>query len=137
MGDIQRKVIKQGKRNAVSRLFHAKNDKEVIATWRLDLNRILHIFNVRWVVSAWTLLIVHLQTELAINTHVAVTDIHDGVTNMHTTVSEVQHDTSNTYNMVSDMHRHILKNQEGTDDKNRLVSNPRTLFTIEYTLIAS
>ena len=47
---IQRKVIKQGKRNAVSQLFHAKNDKEMITTWRADLNRILLVFNVRSVV---------------------------------------------------------------------------------------
>jgi hypothetical protein len=39
--------IEQGKRNAVSRLFHAKNDKDAIATWKSDLSRVLHIFNVR------------------------------------------------------------------------------------------
>jgi hypothetical protein len=38
-------------RNRFSRLVHAKNDKETIASWRLDLNRILHIFNVRSVFS--------------------------------------------------------------------------------------
>ena len=49
--EIQRRVIKQSRRNAVSRLFHAKSDKETIAAWRSDLNRILHIFNVRRVIS--------------------------------------------------------------------------------------
>ena len=47
VADIQRKIIKQDKRNAVTQLFHAKNDKEKIATWRADLNRILLVFNVR------------------------------------------------------------------------------------------
>jgi len=47
VAEIQRSVIERGKRNVVSRHFHAKNDKEMIATWRLDLNRILHVFNVR------------------------------------------------------------------------------------------
>ena len=31
----------------VARLFHAKNDEDTIATWKKDLDRILHIFNVR------------------------------------------------------------------------------------------
>jgi hypothetical protein len=46
--EIQGRVVKKGKRHAVSRLFHGKNDKDAIATWRQDLNRILHIFNVRF-----------------------------------------------------------------------------------------
>ena len=45
MADIQRKLVKWGKRNGISRRFHAKDDKEMIATWRLDLNKILQIFN--------------------------------------------------------------------------------------------
>jgi len=43
---IQAKIIEKRGRNLLSRLAHAKNDKETIATWKLDLNRILHIFNV-------------------------------------------------------------------------------------------
>ena len=46
------KIVEQGNRNAVSQAFHAKNDKDTIAAWRQDLNRILHIFNVRSVSSA-------------------------------------------------------------------------------------
>jgi len=44
---IQRKVVEQGKRNVISRHLHAKDDKEKIAAWRMDLVRILHVFNVR------------------------------------------------------------------------------------------
>ena len=44
--EVQRKVVKKGKRNTVSRLIHAKNDKETIATWRSDLSKILLVFNV-------------------------------------------------------------------------------------------
>jgi hypothetical protein len=47
VAEIQGKVDKKGKRNTVSRLFGSKNDKDAIASWRQDLNRILHIFNVR------------------------------------------------------------------------------------------
>ena len=44
---IQKKVVKQGKRNVVSRFILAKSDKEKIATWKQDLIRVLHVFNVR------------------------------------------------------------------------------------------
>ena len=61
-----------------SRLFHAQNDKEAIAAWRLDLNRVLQVFNVRSVRSVPLSAVanISLQTELAINTHVLVSDIH-------------------------------------------------------------
>ena len=49
---IQEKVIEKCGRNLLSRLANAKNDKETIAAWKLDLNRILHVFNVRSVIAA-------------------------------------------------------------------------------------
>ena len=44
--EIQRKVVKQGKRNAASRFIHAKGDKNKIAAWKQDLVRVLNVFNV-------------------------------------------------------------------------------------------
>jgi len=44
---MQKKIVKWGKRSPASRLLHAKDDKKVIATWRLDLTKILQVFNVR------------------------------------------------------------------------------------------
>ena len=73
------KVIKQSGRNPVSRLLHAKNDKETIAGWKSELNRILHVFNVCSVVFTWSSLIVFLQTELIMNIHVNVSDIRNDV----------------------------------------------------------
>lgn len=52
VAEIQSKVIKQRGRNAVSRLLNAKNDRETITAWKLDLDRMLHVFNVRSVISA-------------------------------------------------------------------------------------
>ena len=76
--EIQKKVIIQSGRNAASRIFQARNDKDTIAGWKSDLGRILQVFNVRSVNFAWSLLIVSPQTELAMNTHVAISDIrHD------------------------------------------------------------
>ena len=46
VAEIQNKVIKQSGRNAASRLFHARNDKEIIAAWKSELSRILIVFNV-------------------------------------------------------------------------------------------
>jgi len=98
---IQEKIIEKSGRNLLSRLVNARSDKETISTWKLDLNRILHVFNVRSVISVRPLLTVDLQTELAINTHV----------------------------IVSDIHRTMLKGQEGTEDGQlRLVSDVHSLF---------
>ena len=46
MDEIQKHIIKRGKRNVISRRYHAKDDEKAIATWRLDLDRILHVFSV-------------------------------------------------------------------------------------------
>ena len=105
MAEIQQRIVKQGERGAISRHFHAKDDKDRIAAWRSDLNRILQIFNVRPIVSARSLLTMCFQTELAINTHVTVSDTH---------------------NMVSGIYRTIVNGQEGGGE-NRSVSDTGTL----------
>jgi len=52
--------------------------KDAIAAWNQDLNRILGIFNVRSIGngSARYILMASFQTELGINTHLLVVDIH-------------------------------------------------------------
>ena len=76
VADIQKKIVDRGGRRAVSRVMNAKSDKDAIAAWRQDLNRILHIFNVRSVDSSWHSPMASLQTELAISTHMLVADMH-------------------------------------------------------------
>jgi len=56
---IQEKIIEKCGRSLLSRLTNAKNDKETLATWKLDLNRILHVFNVCPVFAARISLTVH------------------------------------------------------------------------------
>ena len=114
MEEIQRKIAKQGKRGAISRYFHAKNDKDKVAAWRSDLVRILQIFNVRPIVSVRSLLTMRFQTELTINTHVTVSDTRNMV--------------SDTNNMVSDIHRTIVDGQGGSGGVNLLVSDTGTLY---------
>ena len=104
--EIQQRIVKQGKRGTFSRYFHAKNDKDKIAAWGSDLNRILQVFNVRPIVSVRSLLTMHFQTELTINTHAAVSD---------------------TRNMLSDIHRTIVNGQGGSGGTNRSVSDTGTL----------
>ena len=89
------KAIKQSGRNAVSRLIHARNDKDVIAAWKLDLDRILRVFNVRSVGSGrQSLTDPCFQTELAMNSH----------------------------GMILDLHRTVVTGQEGTGGQHRSVS---------------
>ena len=70
----------------------------------------------------WPWLTAHVQTELAINTNVVVSDVHRGVVNTHTIVSEI--------------HRTIVQKQEGTDGKNQSVSVVCTPFIIELTSLS-
>ena len=46
VAEIERKIISQGGRNPLSRFLHARDDKDNISGWKLDLNRILNIFTV-------------------------------------------------------------------------------------------
>ena len=101
-------------RNPISRFFHAKRDKDTIAAWRADLDRILHVFEVRSTVySLPTLLIVHLQTELALHTHLAV---------------------SSTHGLVSDIHRAVVKAQEGANIRDQAVGGHCALFPVKNPL---
>ena len=100
VAEVQRKVIKQGGRNAVSRFFHARDDKEMIAAWKYELNRILHVFNVCPVHSYLAVAnCPPLQTELAMTTHT----------------------------IVADVHQNVLKIREATDGQIWAVSDPRAL----------
>jgi hypothetical protein len=47
--EIQRKVVRRGKRATVLRSILSKDDKEKIAGWKQDLVRILQVFNVRFI----------------------------------------------------------------------------------------
>jgi len=159
MDEIQRHIIKRGKRNVISRRYHAKGDKEAITAWRSGLNEILHVFNVCFVTSARRLLTSRFQTELGINEHKTVSDTHQDAANKRTTLSDVHRDSSNTEvivpdvcrdvpntnptvsgvrsdvantrTVVSDIHRNKLKSREGVDGKNHAVSTTRTLPVTE------
>ena len=138
-------VAEKGKRNRVSRLFHARNDKEMITSWRSDLTRILGIFNVRYIGSVLLIpLTVNFQAELAIIVHTDISAVHRDVANTHTVVSNIcsnvvttqtvvstmHHDVVNTHTLVSDIHDKILENKGGIDNEHHSVS---TVFYLSST----
>jgi len=99
MAEIQRRIVEKRERGLFSQLAHAKNDKETIATWKMDLIRILQVFNVCSVGPSQPSLISSFQTELALNTHT----------------------------MVSGIRQHMLKGSEDNGGKDEVVSGIRTL----------
>ena len=51
MANVQKKLAKWGKRNAVSKRFRASSDKATIANWTLELDKPLQVFKVCYI--AW------------------------------------------------------------------------------------
>ena len=94
MAGIQRKVIEQNGRNAVSRVLQASNDKDRIAAWKLDLGRILQVFNVGSIIFTWSSLTDLFQTELVMNIHVAVSDMHQDVSKIREEIGSQVHPVS-------------------------------------------
>src|SRR5882757_7804064 len=80
--EIRQNIIKKGKRGIVSRVFHSKNDKEVMTAWRSDLNGALLVFNVSFVVDARPPLSACIQTELVINIHADVSELRTDVASL-------------------------------------------------------
>ena len=124
MAEIQRKIIKQGKRNVISRHFHAKNDKDKITAWRLDLDRILQVFNVRSIVTIRRLLTLDPQTALAINTNVTGSETH-------AIASRLERNATSADVMLSDIHRTVVGDQGGNNSGNLLVNDARSLSAAE------
>ena len=132
VADIQGRVMKQSRRGWASRFLHAGNDKEKIANWKAELNKIIHVFQVRSVASPPALLIASFQTELAINTHVVLSDTQNTVVDTHNTVVDTHNTVADTRNIVSDIHRAVMKNQEGSNAGNRPVSVHSVSFIVEH-----
>ena len=109
--EIQRNIIKRGKRNPISRRYHAKGEKEAIATWRLDLDRILHLFNVCSITCILPLLTCRFQAELVISTYPTRSDIRHDVTNAHATGSGAYHDIPNTESTVPNIRSDVSNTQ--------------------------
>ena len=122
VSEIQRKVMRAARRSPVLRILHAESDKKTIATWNLSLTRILHVFNVRTLKLFCSTVpnCPYLQTELALNTHVVVMDIHTGFRATHTMIEGVR-------TIVEKMHREVVRDPGQTTTTERralLVGGP-------------
>ena len=53
MADIQKEIAKKNDRNLFTRAFYAKSDKDAIAAWKQEFSKILQIFQVCLLGSAW------------------------------------------------------------------------------------
>ena len=146
VSEVQKNITeRRGKRNTISRLLHAKEDKVAIAAWKGDIDKILHIFNVRSVTSVRPSLNLCFQAELetnphttisntqqdAANTHATVPDIHHDTLSPGTAVPDVHHNVTNTQPTVSNIHRNELKSHRNTGGQNQVVSTARTLSVVE------
>jgi len=120
MNEIQRHGVEWRKRNAISRRYYARDNKEAIATWKLDLDGILRVLDVCYIIPVrrlLTALTFRFQTELEIHARATVPEIH--------------HDAANTSTPISDTHRNKPKGHKDTDGKNQAVSTTRTLPVTE------
>jgi len=129
MDEAQRHIIERSKRNAISRRYHAKEDKEAIATWKLDLNGVLGVFNVCSATSARRLLSSCFQNELRINADATASDIHQDAAKKPTVVSDVHHDDSNVKVTVPDVHCDVLNANPVVSDIQSDVANTRTVVS--------
>ena len=120
--EIEERVTEKGKRNRAYRLFHARNDKETINSWRSDITRILTVFNVRSFIYAWLLLTGHSQAEVAINTNANTSVIHHDVVSTQTAVSSIQDGVANTHTLVSNIYHSMLQSQGEADGQHHSVS---------------
>jgi len=122
----------------------------MIAAWRLKLDGILDVFNVRSVTSGWPLLTPHFQTDLATDPHVTVSDNHDttnsitiapnalhDVSKTNAIISEVRNDVTNACTIVSNVHRNTLRVCEDTDGRNQAVRITLALPVTEWPLTAA
>ena len=133
MAEIQGNIVKRNKRGAISRRFYKKDDDEAIATWKLDLDRILRVLNVRSVTFILSLPTFHFQMEPEVttradtrrdvaNTRTIVPDIHHDPPNPNSVVFGAHHDVPKTQATVSDIHPNMLKNREDKGSQNVPVS---------------
>jgi len=103
----------------------------MIAAWMLDLDKILRVFNVRYVARVTTMANFRLPEGTCIKTDAAISSVSHDVTNNHTTAPGTQNDVVNTLAIVSDSHRNALKSPEDACGQSRVVSTIRTLPVVE------
>ena len=109
-------VIKRGKRHALSRPFHAKDNEKAITAWKLELNRIRRTLEVRPFPCIFVKIPnFRLQAELAENADAGVHDVltpHTNAPGLHAVpnigIHEVRSDVLNAHVVVSSTHHNAV-----------------------------
>ena len=134
-------MIKWGKRNAISRRFHAKDDDKAITAWRSDLDKICRVFEVCSFTTVGQFLTLCSQTEPVIdvgvdapgirhevpNTPTTVSDPPRNVVHTNTIVSKAQDDTPFVHTVASNTRHDTFKYSKDGEGQSRAVSTTRTL----------
>ena len=92
-----------------SRPFHRKDDSEAIEAWRLDLDRIRRVLEVRSLEDSRN----------AVKTDATVSGVQHGSVHHHPTFSNKPADDQT---VASDVHHRISKSQEDSSSRHRAVS---------------
>lgn len=136
VAEIQKHIIKRGKRSVLTRPLRAKDYEEAITAWRLELDKIRRIFEVRSFTSARPLPTLHFQIELATPTDDNIPDVLKTYTSVsvpyhdapNTGASEVGPDVLNAHTVVSGAHHvinpHLIASQVRDDIGGGLVVSP-------------
>ena len=122
MAAIQKRIVKWAKRNPLSRRLHVKDDEEAIVSWRLDLDKIRRVLDVRSFNWARSLLTFRSQDELATRTDVDVSEIQHEVSNANVTTPDQRPDVSSA-GLVAPEVRHDISNADvdGSDVRHDVV----------------
>ena len=143
-------VVKRGKRNALSRPFHAKDDEKAITTWKVNLDGIRRTSEVRpcprifakipnfWLQAGLTenagagahdVLTTHTNTpglhevrSDVLNAHDVVSNTHHNAVYTHPVDSQVWRDPASGIPSSSSTRRNKLGNLGDVDGKNQPVS---------------
>ena len=109
-------VIKRGKRNALSRPFHAKDDEKAITAWKLNLDGIRRTSEVRPCPRIFAKIPnFQFQTDLAENAGAGAHDVlttHTNTPGLHAVpnigIHEVRSDVLNAHDVVSNTHHNAV-----------------------------
>ena len=119
--DIQGKIVEWGRRNVVSRRFHANDNKETIATRRLDLDRVLRVLDARHFARVENVANFWLQKEFSTNATTTVPAVRDEIVVTYSSVSSNRNSVANTPTSISDIFSDASKSSQDTGHCQALV----------------
>ena len=116
----------------------------MITAWRWNLNHFLHVFNLSFAVRALPPLSTkHLQMELVMNTHVAVSEVRqevvnartavtDDLVNINAVVTDVRSDVKDTHTIVSTIHNNLVNTNTVVSNVHHRVVNTHAMVADIY-----